>query len=207
MRSLQHDHAWGMGDEMNWTNEAEDLLKKLWADGISKSVIGDNLHCSRNSVSGKLNRLGLLNNGSQAPKKKSPLPRIASAVRPRSKFNPGPPKGRQPDQSFGVPNTIRAWNPPTLTQEYFGKGVPLIDSVMEIVGEGKHASIRWSGGLQLRQCRWVINEQGRGGQYLFCGAVTFEDESYCAYHCANAYVERSDSVIHRKIRQLRKATP
>src|SRR5882672_4270969 len=60
---------------MNWTDENLELLKELNANGLSRSQIGDRLGCSRNSVFGKLNRLGLLKTGSQQPKRKRKRPR------------------------------------------------------------------------------------------------------------------------------------
>src|SRR5271163_189124 len=45
---------------MTWTDERVELLKKLWADGLSASRIAAELGgVSRNSVIGKVHRLGL----------------------------------------------------------------------------------------------------------------------------------------------------
>ena len=45
---------------MSWTDERVELLKKLWADGLSASQIAAELGgITRNAVSGKVHRLGL----------------------------------------------------------------------------------------------------------------------------------------------------
>jgi GcrA cell cycle regulator len=42
-----------------WSDKRTDLLKQLWAEGFSGSVIADRLHVTRNAVIGKVHRLGL----------------------------------------------------------------------------------------------------------------------------------------------------
>jgi len=45
---------------MGWTEERVELLKKLWADGLSASQIAAELGgITRNAVIGKVHRLGL----------------------------------------------------------------------------------------------------------------------------------------------------
>ena len=47
---------------MSWTDERVEMLKKLWADGLSASQIAAKLGgVSRNAVIGKVHRLGLSN--------------------------------------------------------------------------------------------------------------------------------------------------
>src|SRR5713101_544477 len=158
LRRLLRHHARGDGRmSFPWTEENIALLKKLWGNGqgISKEKIACELGCGRNAVSSKLDRLGLLNTRPKQPKKESPLPRIASAKPPRSKFNPGPPPGRQPDHSFGRINTIKPWNPPALAPDdrefVLSPPVPFLK-------------------LEPGRCHWPMNDPPRGEEYLFCGA-------------------------------------
>src|SRR5207247_4297849 len=47
-------------ERMSWTDERVELLKKLWADGLSASQIAAELGgITRNAVIGKVHRLGL----------------------------------------------------------------------------------------------------------------------------------------------------
>ena len=56
-----------MSDRGNvWTDERLDELKKLWAEGLSISQIGEALGVSRNAIAGKAHRMGL-------PKRPSPI--------------------------------------------------------------------------------------------------------------------------------------
>ena len=56
-----------MSDTGNvWTDERLNELKKLWAEGLSISQIGEALGVSRNAIAGKAHRMGL-------PKRPSPI--------------------------------------------------------------------------------------------------------------------------------------
>ena len=58
-----------MSDTGNvWTDERLEELKKLWAQGMSISQIGEALGVSRNAIAGKAHRMGL-------PKRPSPISR------------------------------------------------------------------------------------------------------------------------------------
>ena len=62
---------------MGWTDERVELLKKLWADGLSASQIAAELGgITRNAVIGKVHRLGL-SGRAKSPSSTSPRPRKA----------------------------------------------------------------------------------------------------------------------------------
>jgi GcrA cell cycle regulator len=62
---------------MSWTDERVELLKKLWADGLSASQIAAELGgITRNAVIGKVHRLGL-SGRAKSPSSSSPRPRKA----------------------------------------------------------------------------------------------------------------------------------
>ena len=64
---------------MSWTDERVELLKKLWADGLSASQIAGELGgITRNAVIGKVHRLGL------SGRAKSPSSSAPRARKPRS---------------------------------------------------------------------------------------------------------------------------
>src|SRR5437763_16438802 len=69
---------------MSWTDERVELLKKLWADGLSASQIAGELGgVTRNAVIGKVHRLNLSGRakpaGGGVPR--THRPRVASAPR------------------------------------------------------------------------------------------------------------------------------
>src|SRR5258707_9791100 len=62
-------------DLQTWTDERVELLKKLWGDGLSASVIAGELGgITRNAVIGKVHRLGL-SGRAKAPSSSMPRPR------------------------------------------------------------------------------------------------------------------------------------
>src|ERR1700759_1357444 len=64
---------------MSWTDERVELLKKLWADGLSASQIAGELGgITRNAVIGKVHRLGL-SGRAKSPSSAAPRPRKARA--------------------------------------------------------------------------------------------------------------------------------
>ena len=67
---------------MSWTDERVEILKKMWGEGQSASVIAKELGgVTRNAVIGKVHRLGLSNRAGSgasakaAPEKKAKPPR------------------------------------------------------------------------------------------------------------------------------------
>ena len=69
---------------MSWTDERVELLKKLWADGLSASQIAAELGgITRNAVIGKVHRLGL-SGRAKSPSSAAPRPRKARTVRPHA---------------------------------------------------------------------------------------------------------------------------
>ena len=76
---------------MNWTDERVELLRKLWADGLSASQIAAQMGgVSRNAVIGKVHRLKLSGRGKQT----SSQPRVKKACGYRRRiasFNNAPP--------------------------------------------------------------------------------------------------------------------
>ena len=70
---------------MAWTDERVELLKKLWAEGLSASQIAGRLgSVTRNAVIGKVHRLGL----SGRQRARSDRARRGSCSRPRPRFCP-----------------------------------------------------------------------------------------------------------------------
>ena len=70
---------------MAWTEDRVELLKKLWADGLSASQIAKRLGgVTRNAVIGKVHRLGL--SGRAAPSR--PARRPVAAPKPAARAKP-----------------------------------------------------------------------------------------------------------------------
>ena len=75
---------------MTWTDERVELLKKLWADGLSASQIAAELGgVTRNAVIGKVHRLGLSgrakSSSSGVPRQRKPRTHMMRVARPASR--------------------------------------------------------------------------------------------------------------------------
>jgi GcrA cell cycle regulator len=156
---------------MSWTDERVEMLKKLWADGLSASQIAAELGgITRNAVIGKVHRLGL------AGRAKSPS---STSSRPR-KARAHPPMMRVPRPSMRG-NTALAH-----AFEYEVDPEPeLVDNVIPM---GQRRNL-----LELTEdtCRWPIGDPG-SADFFFCGGQTVTSLPYCAYHSRVAYQPAND---------------
>lgn len=165
---------------MNWTDDRVDLLKKLWGDGLSASQIATELGgISRNSVIGKVHRLGL------AGRAKSPA---SSLPRPRKARPAG---------------TVMRIARPSVRGNTALAALPVYEPELETAPEnfeniipiGQRCTI-----LELAEgrCRWPIGDPG-GPDFFFCGGKTHEGVPYCCYHSRVAYQPAADRRRDRRI--------
>ena len=69
---------------MAWTDEMVEELKRLWAEGVTTGEIGRRLNISKNSIVGKVHRLGL--SGRPSPiKKKSDSEKTEKSAKPATR--------------------------------------------------------------------------------------------------------------------------
>ena len=159
---------------MMWTDERVELLKKLWAEGLSASQIAAELGgVTRNAVIGKVHRLGL---SGRAKSPSSTVPRVRkarpAAMRPRMRFNG---------------NTALM---PSYEAEYETDSDPLA----HVVPMGPRVSITE---LSEATCRWPIGDPGADG-FAYCGSQTKTGLPYCPYHSRVAYQPLADRRRERR---------
>src|SRR5258708_22812915 len=136
---------------MSWTDERVELLKKLWADGLSASQIAAELGgITRNAVIGKVHRLGL------SGRAKSPS---SSAPRPR--------KARTHTHLMRVSRPSMRGNT-ALAQAYDFEPEPEPELIDNVIPLGQRRTI-----LELTEdtCRWPIGDPG-SSDFFFCGVPT-----------------------------------
>ncbi|WP_221163319.1 GcrA family cell cycle regulator [Rhizobium lentis] len=145
-----------------WTENRIELLKQGWADGDSAAVIAARLGgVSRNAVIGKVHRLGLDGReprqcpGTTADERIRPAPIVRTSRQLKSKPDPAALANLAKIMSAPKPQVI----------EHIPEPKPLMMSLLE---------------LGHRDCRYAVD--GEKQHMLFCGHVTEEDSSYCAYH-------------------------
>lgn len=153
---------------MEWTAEAIERLRALWAEGLSTAEIGRRMEISKNAVVGKAHRLNLAARPSPIRRDATPRPvPAARAVRPAAapiqRLAPPPAQPRPAAAPVAVtssPPVVRNFTP---TRPRIGA----------------------------RSCCWPIGEPGTSA-FRFCGAESMTGKPYCAEHAALAYVKPRD---------------
>jgi GcrA cell cycle regulator len=149
---------------MTWTDERVELLKKLWADGLSASQIAGELGgITRNAVIGKVHRLGL---SGRAKSPSSSAPRVR---KPRSHM-------LRVSRSSMRGNTALALAY-DLESELEPEPVELVIPV-----EQRRSLLE----LNESTCRWPIGDPS-GSEFYFCGGTPITGLPYCAHHSRVAY--------------------
>ena len=154
-----------------WTDERVELLKKLWADGLSASQIAGELGgITRNAVIGKVHRLGL------SGRAKAPSSSVPRQRKPRA-----PTMFRAPRPMMRG-NTALAHQP-----AYDYEPEAELQPIENIIPIGQRCSL-----LELDQekCHWPIGDPGQP-DFFFCGGVT-ANGPYCGYHARIAYQPVAD---------------
>jgi GcrA cell cycle regulator len=154
---------------MTWTDERVEMLKKLWADGLSASQIAAVLGgVTRNAVIGKVHRLGLSGRAKSAssgvPRPRKPRTHMLRVARPVS----------------------RGSNALALAYDMDPEPEPeLIDNIIPI---GQRRTL-----LELNEntCRWPIGDPATP-DFFFCGGKPLTSLPYCHYHSRVAYQPASD---------------
>ena len=161
-----------------WTTERVELLKQLWQEGLSASVIAGRLGAgiSRNAVIGKVHRLGL--SGRATPARTSaPRPR-----RPRQPSHPGGQSGGQAGRTRMFPtsgaNALKAQICQERVVEPDPDPIRLVD-----IPKGERTNLLM---LSDKTCRWPIGDPGTE-DFFFCGMSPRESTPYCEYHARLAY--------------------
>ncbi len=197
---------------MAWTDEMVEELKRLWAEGVTTGEIGRRLNISKNSIVGKVHRLGLSGRPSPIKKKsdseKSEKPAKPAKTAKEKKVAPKvakepksePKKAPVKEASIAVKETeakpVEIKKP--LTQEV----KPLVSNVSEEDDIKLAKTLNMAakttsktGNLSLVEldnhtCRWPIGDP-KDENFHFCGKKIRLGQTYCEEHAAIAYVKPS----------------
>jgi GcrA cell cycle regulator len=153
---------------MDWTNEAIERLRALWAEGHSTAEIGRRMGVSKNAVVGKAHRLNLSARPSPIRRDAQPRaerPRAAPRATPRRDVVRMPPPAAPQRQPAPVVAVAKPAAPPVVRSSFQRSGQ--------------------------RNCCWPIGEPGRA-DFRFCSAEGLAGKPYCAEHAAVAYVKARD---------------
>ncbi|ORE92405.1 GcrA cell cycle regulator [Stappia sp. 22II-S9-Z10] len=164
---------------MSWTDERIEVLRKMWADGMSASQIANSLGgVTRNAVIGKIHRLGL-SGRVKAPQagRARPRPAAASAAAP-------PPPVAKPAPA---PRVMAAG----------ALAVKVVEQPEMEVAPAPAAIVAFSEGIGLMDlshstCRWPVGDPS-SADFRFCGCKVGAGDIYCRPHAEQAFPARKPS--------------
>jgi GcrA cell cycle regulator len=151
-----------------WTAEREDELIQLHAEGLSYSQIADKLGCTKNSVTGKANRMGL--------RRRDAYPRL-TARRAREAAWDRAQAAAKGDGPLAIPTRFKGQQ-----AHWIRVRTPTPLPVCEPIEGG----IRF-GDIRPGQCRFIPGEPS-GLDTTMCGQRALVGTPYCAGHAAIAYI-------------------
>jgi GcrA cell cycle regulator len=152
-----------------WTDERVEMLKKLWADGLSASQVAKQLGgVTRNAVIGKVHRLGL-----------------SGRATPSRPARPRPQTARMPGALRGRPDPLVAERHPASLRdgEAQAERAEIVRAEMQALEPGERTTVLT---LTEHTCKWPIGDPGRPG-FHFCGRGAGSGSPYCAEHARLAY--------------------
>jgi GcrA cell cycle regulator len=166
-----------------WTDERVELLKKLWADGLSASQIAGELgNVTRNAVIGKVHRLGLSGRAKDKPASAAPQ-------RPRKTVRaPSAPAPIAPQPHINVVSAPIPLQPVMEESEVLAEddmAVPMSERVTIM-------------DLRESMCRWPMGDPTKP-EFRFCGARSITGLPYCTHHARIAYQPVADRKRERKL--------
>jgi GcrA cell cycle regulator len=151
---------------MAWTDDRVDLLKKLWAEGLSASQIAGRLgSVTRNAVIGKVHRLGLSGRATTSRMKSHrPRQRMAAKRLAKSRY-----------ATIGNPALRALYTAETNVY------LPPTEELVIPVAERKSIQT-----LTEVTCRWPIGDP-QNTEFHFCGKNKVPGLPYCEFHARRAF--------------------
>jgi GcrA cell cycle regulator len=174
---------------VTWTDQRVELLKKLWAEGLSASQIAAEIgNVTRNAVIGKVHRLGLSGRAKTPPK--------ANAV------SPAQARPRKPGRTPSAPAPIAPETPTNVVVAPIVQRQPMIEARADPTAHDELAipmSERVTI-MDLREsmCRWPMGDPTRA-DFRFCGARCTPGIPYCTHHARIAYQPVADRKRDRRL--------
>lgn len=163
---------------MDWTAQAIEQLRTLWAEGHSTAEIGRRMGVSKNAIVGKAHRLNL--SARPSPIRRDPAAPARAAQRTlQPRRPPQLPVFRMPaSQPALAPRRVE---PAPAPRPVVAPPAPVAQA----------AVVRSFPRSSNRSCCWPLGEPGTPG-FHFCGGESIFGKPYCAEHAAIAYVRVRD---------------
>ena len=186
------------GGVMAWTDERVEVLKKMWGEGQSASIIAKALGgVTRNAVIGKVHRLGLSNRVTSTSSKQAANSKTAAKV--KTTVKPASPKTL--DRAAAVRIT------PPAVRKIIPAGQPLppqpsaneispeaLAKVSEVEKTAKRISLME---LTEKTCKWPVGDPATD-DFWFCGLGVKVGKPYCEAHVSVAFQPMSSRRDRRR---------
>ena len=183
---------------MAWTDEMVEELKRLWAEGVTTGEIGRRLNISKNSIVGKVHRLGLSGRPSPIKKKSEDAPAKTAAKTPAKekpaktakKETPAKPAAKTPEPAVAEekkPAAPKIQAKPS-SAETNEEDIKLAKSLNIPLADAPKKEFLSLTDLDNHTCRWPIGDP-KDENFHFCGRKVRLGQTYCEEHAAIAYVK------------------
>lgn len=173
-----------------WTDEADQVLREMWAADIKASDIGAQLGRTRNSVIGRAHRLGL-------EARPSPIGQLPPGAPPR-KWKPGRPRTSDMQRAARIA-ARRAVNPiPAAQPAPSGDPAPVRSTggLLDVSSLDLPRPATPAGGFSRPGCcRWPMWSHRERPSHVYCEAPISHrrdgtPRAYCAEHAAIAFTDK-----------------
>ena len=166
---------------MEWTAEAIETLRLLWAEGHSTAEIGRRMGISKNAVVGKAHRLNLSARPSPIRREEAGAEGRPATIQRSPVPAPVPPRP--------IPVAVPAPRPVVVAPQ----STPLrsIEAAPTRMASVSQPVLRAFQRVGTRDCCWPIGEPGTA-EFRFCTSHAAPGRPYCAEHAALAYVKVRD---------------
>ena len=183
---------------MSWTDERVEVLKRMWSEGQSASIIAKALGgVTRNAVIGKVHRLGLSNRATSTSSKSSAKSKTSSKAKPT--IQTGPSRTATKGESVRItPPAVRKIIPagqPLPPQPSANEISPeALAKVSEVEKTAKKISLME---LTEKTCKWPVGDPATD-DFWFCGLSVQTGKPYCEAHVSVAFQPMSSRRERRR---------
>ena len=167
--------------KLPWTEDRVEILKKLWAEGLSASQIATKLGMgvTRNAVIGKVHRLNLAGRQT-APRTQAP--RTGGARKP-TREGGAPHRGPStPSMPTAGSAALKSYAQPQHNPRLAPLPEPKPLRLVDLPKDGRITILH----LSDKTCKWPIGDPNHE-DFCFCGHGPRDGSPYCEYHARMAY--------------------
>lgn len=175
---------------MAWTDEMVEDLRKMWHEGLTTGEIGKRLGVSKNSIVGKVHRLGLSGRPSPIKKKNEPAKEKNETPKEAAKKEEKNAKKAKPEKNIKEDNTSKPEIETKVSEvEVKETRIEIIRNSTKVEHPKQHNKVMLTD-LDNHTCRWPIGDP-KDENFHFCGKKIKIGQTYCEEHANIAYVKAS----------------